>query len=412
VRRGPASLVAICALLAFLLPSSAQADLCGTLKDHLVRGGGTASGLMVIDAESGQAICRRAANTPRPLASNMKIFTTATALARLEPETKVATKVMSDGTLDSKGVLHGSLYLVGAGDPALGTPAFYGRFLGGLGTNLFALKRQLREAGVSTVTGRLYADDTIFDRLRGVADSGYATSSYIGPLSGLAFNSGYASASGRSFASDPARLAARKLALSLRGAGVRIATQVALRAAPADAETLAVVRSPTVARLAEATNVPSNNFFAEMLIKLIGARLGGEGSTKSGAAVVERFARSQGSGVQAVDGSGLTRSNSSSPGAIVNFLQAVRNGEIGDTFIQSLALTSREGTVASRMHGTPAEARCRTKTGTLTGVSNLSGYCFNRDGKVMIFSILMGSVSSLSLAHEAQDRMAAAIASQ
>jgi len=365
---------------------------------------------MVMDAESGEVICRRAASIPRPLASNMKLFTTATALARFGPEARIATKVVSDGGLDFRGVLHGSLYLKGTGDPALGTPAFYGRFLGGLGTNLFALKRQLRDAGVRAVTGRLYADDTVFDRLRGVLDSGFATSPYIGPLSGLSLNSGYASASARGFASDPARLAARTLALSLRNAGVRLPTQVAARAAPEGGETLGVVRSPTIARLADATNVPSNNFFAEMLMKLIGARFGGEGSTRAGAAVVERFARSHGSGVQAVDGSGLTRSNSSSPGAVVAFLQAMRDDSVGDDFIQALALTGREGTVASRMHGTAAEGRCRTKTGTLTGVSNLSGYCFNRDGKVMVFSILMGGVGNLSLAHAEQDRIAAAIA--
>jgi D-alanyl-D-alanine carboxypeptidase/D-alanyl-D-alanine-endopeptidase (penicillin-binding protein 4) len=397
-------------LLVVLLPSAARADSCGTLKSRLLRGGGAASGLMVMDAESGQVICRRAASTPRPLASNTKMFTTATALARFGSDTRIATKLMSDGAPDRDGVLHGSLYLVGAGDPALGTPAFYGRFLGGMGTNLFALKRPLRAAGVEAVTGRLYADDTIFDRLRGVPDSGYATSPYVGPLSGLSLNSGYASASGSSFASDPAKVAARKLALSLRGAGVRLPRQVALARTPADAETIAVVRSPSIARLAEATNVPSNNFFAEMLIKLIGARFGGGGSTRAGTEIVERFAQSYGVGVQAVDGSGLTRSNSSSPGAVVKFLRAVRNDAIGDDFIQSLALTGREGTVASRMHGTAAEARCRTKTGTLTGVSNLSGYCFNRSGRVMIFSILMGSVGSLSLAHTEQDRIAAEIA--
>jgi D-alanyl-D-alanine carboxypeptidase/D-alanyl-D-alanine-endopeptidase (penicillin-binding protein 4) len=62
------------------------------------------------------------------------------------------------------------------------------------------------------------------------------------------------------------------------------------------------------------------------------------------------------------------------------------------------------------MHGTAADGRCRTKTGTLTGVSNLSGYCFNRDGKVMIFSILMNGVRDLTLAHAEQDRIAAAVA--
>jgi D-alanyl-D-alanine carboxypeptidase/D-alanyl-D-alanine-endopeptidase (penicillin-binding protein 4) len=74
-------------------------------------------------------------------------------------------------------------------------------------------------------------------------------------------------------------------------------------------------------------------------------------------------------------------------------------------------VAGREGTVADRMRGTPAAGRCRTKTGTINGVSNLSGYCFNRDGKLMIFSILMAGVSNLSLAHLEQDLITAEIAS-
>lgn len=380
------------------------------LKSQLVRGGGAASGLMVLDGESGQVVCRRAAKTQRPLASNMKLFTTATALARLGPDSRIPTRVASDGQLDSKGVLHGSLYLVGGGDPALGTPAFYNSYLGGLGTNLFGLKPQIRAAGIRAVTGRLYADDTIFDRLRGVADSGYATSPYIGPLSGLAFDSGYAGSTAAGFASDPAKLAASKLARALRGAGIQIMPKVALGTTPPGSDQIAVVRSPTLTRIVNTTDVYSDNFFAETLIKLLGARFGGQGSTAAGVSVVERFAREQGSGLHAIDGSGLTRSGRASPAQVVGLLRSMRAGEVGDEFIQDLALAGQEGTVASRMHGTAAAGRCRTKTGTLTGVSNLSGYCFNRDGKTMVFSILMGGVRDLGLAHAEQDRIAAAIA--
>ena len=68
------------------------------------------------------------------------------------------------------------------------------------------------------MTGRLYADDTIFDRLRGVADSGYATSPYIGPLSGLSFDSGYGDLErqqlrlrpGQARGGDAGRVAARR----------------------------------------------------------------------------------------------------------------------------------------------------------------------------------------------------------
>jgi D-alanyl-D-alanine carboxypeptidase/D-alanyl-D-alanine-endopeptidase (penicillin-binding protein 4) len=381
------------------------------MRAWLRQGGGSASGLLVVDAESGKTACAAAPGRQRLLASNMKLFTTATVLSQLGPETRVLTKVFRDGKIDADGVLHGNLYLQGGGDPALGTPGFYNDYLAGLGTNLFALTPQIKAAGIESVSGHLYADDTVFDRLRGVADSGYATSSYIGPLSGLAFNSGFSgSTSSSGFASDPAKLAASKLARSLRGGGIDVPTQVALRPAPAYAERVALVRSPTLTRIVDTTDVWSDNFFAEMLIKLLGARLGGAGTTAAGAAVVESFARSHGSGVHAVDGSGLTRSNRASPRQVVNLLLAMRQEPAGDDFIQDLALAGQEGTVDDRMHGTAAYGRCRTKTGTITGVSNLSGYCFNRSGRIMAFSILMNGVGDLGLAHLDQDRIASAVA--
>ncbi len=411
MRRGGILLAVWASLL--MLASSAQASqACNEMKSLLTRGGGGASGLMVVEVESGDVVCAQAAGVQRPLASNMKLFTTATALSRLGPSTRIATKVFAEGKLDSGGILHGSLYLQGAGDPALGTPAFYNSYLAGLGTNLYSLVPQISAAGIRSISGRVYGDDTVFDRRRGVADSGYATSSYIGPLSGLAFNSGFAGSSSSSgFAADPAKLATSKLARALRAAGVAVPTQVALAATPLDAERVALVRSPTLSQIVNTTDVYSDNFFAETLIKLLGARLGAGGSTADGAAVVEEFARQHGSSVHAVDGSGLTRSNRSSPQEIVDLLLAMRNDTAGDEFIQDLALTGKEGTVDDRMRGTAAYGRCRTKTGTLTGVSNLSGYCFNKSGRIMAFSILMGSVGDLGLAHLEQDRIAGLVAS-
>jgi len=166
-----------------------------------------------------------------------------------------------------------------------------------------------------------------------------------------------------------------------------------------------------MSRLVEATDVYSNNFFAEMLAKLLGAHFGGAGTTAAGTAVVARFARAHGSGIHAVDGSGLTRGNRASPAQVVRLLQAMRSTAAGDRFIQDLALTGHEGTVADRTRGTAAYGRCRTKTGTLSGVSALSGYCFNRSGRTMIFSILMNGVRDLSLAHYEQDKIAGLVAS-
>jgi D-alanyl-D-alanine carboxypeptidase/D-alanyl-D-alanine-endopeptidase (penicillin-binding protein 4) len=411
MRRSATLLAAAVAVVLMLFAGTASASRsCDQMRSWL-RQASSQAGLLVVATESGKVVCASSPGRSLPLASNMKLFTTAAALSRLGPETRIPTRVLHDGRIDNDGVLHGSLYLKGGGDPALGTPSFYNAYLGGLGTNLIALKAQIRAAGIESVTGRLYVDDTIFDRRRGVADSGYATSIYIGPLSGLAFNTGYAGSSASSgFSSDPAKTAGSKLARSLRSAGVDLPTEVALRQAPPFAQQVAVVRSPTIHQIANVTDVYSHNFFAEMLMKLLGARLGGAGTTAAGAEVVEDFSRSKGSVVQAVDGSGLTRSNRASAREVVDLLLGMRGDPAGEEFIQDLALAGKEGTVDSRMGGSAAYGRCRTKTGTISGVSNLSGYCFNKSGRIMAFSILMSGVGNLSLAHLNQDRIAAAVA--
>ncbi len=153
----------------------------------------------------------------------------------------------------------------------------------------------VRAAGVRRVTGRLYADDSIFDRRRGVADSGYATSPYIGPLSGLSLNSGYRNADAAGFASDPAKVAASKLVASLRASGVRIRRRIALGEAAGAARDAGRRPLAEDGRRGRGTDVYSNNFFAEMLIKLIGAEFGARRDTSAGARVVERFARGKGS---------------------------------------------------------------------------------------------------------------------
>lgn len=406
-----AAFAAALALLLGLAGTASAADPCAQMKAWLTAGGGSQSGLMVMNAETEEVVCAAGATKMLPLASNTKLFTTSTALAKIGPTTTIPTKVMTDGTVDANGVLHGSLYLQGGGDPTLGTPAFYDSYLAGLGTNIFALVPQLKRAGITAVTGRLYGDDTIFDRKRGVADSGYATSEYIGPLSGLDFNSGFAgNTSSSHFSSDPAKLATQTLDNSMRHSGIKVSPTIALAKTPAGAKSVAVVRSPPLSQIVNTTDVYSDNFFAEMLEKLLGARFGGAGTTAAGTKVVEAYAQSLGSDISQVDGSGLTRTNLASPTDVAKLLIGIDKTEIAEEFIQDLALSGKEGTTAGRMKGTAAYGRCRVKTGTLTGVSNLSGYCFNTSGKQMVFSVLMGSVGSTETAHYYQDKIAGAVA--
>lgn len=366
----------------------------------------------VRNMKSGKPICGLNPAGMRSLASNTKIFTTATTLARLGSARRFATRLFAVGRIDDEGTLHGNLFLKGGGDPALGTGTFLSAYLGGAGSPIEALARKLKRNGVHRVTGRLLGDDTVFDRLRGVADSGYATSSWIGPLSGLSLNAGFTSSSLSSFSSDPARLATRTMVGALRSAGVTIRTEIGMKRTPAAAKRTLVARqaSPDMAWMARVTNLNSNNFFAEMLLKNLGAKVRRAGTTRNGAIVVKRYAASQGVKVRPVDGSGLTRSNRSNAKGVVRLLMRSHKRPWGKDLVASLPVAGRDGTLASRMRGTAADGRCHAKTGTLTGVSALSGYCFNRSGRRFAFSILMNGVGNSYTARYAQDRIAALIA--
>src|SRR5437763_3354592 len=107
--------------------SISRSSLCARLSRYLHRGG-SASGLFVEDATAGQTVCGSAARKPRTLASNTKLFTTSTAMARFGPGYRFQTDLWRVGAVDSSGTLHGALYLVGGGDPTLSNTSFAGRY--------------------------------------------------------------------------------------------------------------------------------------------------------------------------------------------------------------------------------------------------------------------------------------------
>jgi D-alanyl-D-alanine carboxypeptidase/D-alanyl-D-alanine-endopeptidase (penicillin-binding protein 4) len=379
---------------------------------RLVRYGNSAPGLRVKNLSSGKTVCSLHSRSPRTLASNTKIFTTSTTLAKLGADGRYQTRVFASGEITPAGVLKGNLYLKGGGDPSFGQRRFLAAYSGGRGARLEKLATKVKQAGITRVTGRLMGDDTVFDGLEGVADSGYATSPYIGPLSGLDVNAGYTSASFSRFSSNPAKLATKIMARELRQRGIRIRKAIGLKKTPKRAIKGALIArqfSPDMAWMVRMTNKDSNNFFAEMLLKNLGATVRDAGTTHEGTTVTERYAHKLGSDIHQVDGSGLTSSNKASAADVVKMLARVREQSYGKVFIRSLPIAGRDGTLDDRMRGTAAQGNCHAKTGTLTGASALSGYCLNGKHKYA-FSILMNGVYNLDSAHRGQDRIAALIA--
>ena len=362
------------------------------------------SGAFVLDANSDQVLFSRKGGRPRILASNTKIFTTATALARFEPQTRLETAVWSTDDV-SDGISQG-LYLRGGGDPTL------------TGNGLTKLASRVLAAGVTSVQGPLRYDDTFLDRVTTIPQHGIRPEG-IGTLSALTIDRGRPR--------DPARDAAQRLRDALGKAGVSIGNSVMPAVVPLAVPAIQVAElgSPTLTELARSTNQPSDNFLAEMLLKDLGGAFGTSGSTAGGIDVIKRFAGVRGSAFRGENGSGLSRRNRASPAAVVRLLdsmlevdpaapddQQLQQERLRDAFVASLAVAGKSGTIARRMRGTAAAGNCFAKTGTLNRVSALSGYCFRggRDEEhAVVFSLLMNRVD-VNRAHIVQDRMTAMIA--
>jgi serine-type D-Ala-D-Ala carboxypeptidase/endopeptidase (penicillin-binding protein 4) len=389
-------ILCLAALLAALLAPAAQAAGPAATARLLDRQMSRASGgAYVVDLDTGAVLYSRAPDVPRIPASVNKLYTTSAALTRYGAEGQLTTEVLGDVALQD-GVLDGNLYLRGGGDPSFSRAEARG----------FA--RVLAGSGLTEVAGRVVGDESRFDGLRGGPASNYGVSSWVGPLSGLAFNHGLTLAKRARFQRRPPLYAARIFERELRRAGVTIGGDARAGVTPEAAVLLGEWASPRMSVLIRHTNRPSDNYMAETLLKTLGADFGGAGSTAAGAAVARDQAAQYGAAPTMVDGSGLSRQNRTTPRDVVELLTGMDRTELAEPMLISLSVAGQSGTLAERMRGTAAQGRCRAKTGTLNGISNLAGICRSRSGARTAFAFLMsGSVWS---AHPVQNKMAAALA--
>jgi D-alanyl-D-alanine carboxypeptidase/D-alanyl-D-alanine-endopeptidase (penicillin-binding protein 4) len=393
MRRITGGIIALAAALAAAPPASAlDGDQVRSRVVRALAQAGPATGAYAVDLDDGRTIVAVRDRTPRIPASVEKLFVTSTALLRWGPAHELTTRVVSASELRPDGTLPGDVWLVGGGDPTL-TDA-----------KLAELAANVRANGVRRIGGGVRADDLRFDRRRGTPRTGFAPDGDLGGRLGALLVA-------RGFQPDPAGHAARRFARHLRARGVQVRGRTGKRRAPDEelASELAMMPSPPIADLVRATNVPSDNFLAEMLLKGLGADYGGgRGSTGAGARVVLNTLGAHGITPRVVDGSGLSRANRTTPRAVVRLFEHMEGQEVAGVWRASLAVAGRSGTVRDRMRGTPAAGRCRGKTGTINGVSNLVGICDTAGGRVA-FAWLMNRVEPYG-ARRLQDRMTAALA--
>lgn len=408
------------------------------------------------------------------LASTTKLFTTAAALDRLGPGYRFRTTLLQEGTLLADGTLAGRLVIRGGGDPAISgrlyendpwavfrpwSAALAARGIRSirdgllLDTSFFddekthphwpaAQEQNWYQAPVSALS---YNDNVVLVRVTGAFRPGGRASlgfypaqpflmSLVGQVStrgGRGANVGVSRRAGspRVVASgavgsrrtwsgdvtvvDPPLYLASAFTKVLREEGITVGGIPEVRAQESPAGTplsLLYAHETPILPVLAVCNKRSQSFFAEQVLKTLGAERHGAGSWKGGLAEVNEFLRSLGldpSRYRIADGSGRSRENRSSASAYLDFLQALATRwRYFPEFEPTLAVTGdMAGSLRHRMLGPDTRGKVFAKTGNIAGVVTLAGYVEARSGQRYAFVILANGWCSEGRGHVWQDRI-------
>jgi len=197
---------------------------------------------------------------------------------------------------------------------------------------------------------------------------------------------------------DPNRYAARALEAALQRRGIAVQggtasttdslTYAAARAQPPLAEYLGRPLDDIIFPILNT----SQNWFAEMLLKILGREFRGEGSWNAGLDVERRFL-SDSVGIDSTafaleDGSGLAAGNLITPRAFVRLLAYMRHHPKAAPFLAALPKSGQPGSLQRRFVGTPFEGRVTAKTGSIDRVNSLSGFLDRPNGRTYVFSVV------------------------
>jgi D-alanyl-D-alanine carboxypeptidase/D-alanyl-D-alanine-endopeptidase (penicillin-binding protein 4) len=381
-------------------------------------------GVLVVNPRTGDTLYSQNAGKLFMPASNMKILTSAVALALLGPDYKYRTTFAFTGEVRDS-LLDGDLVVIGRGDPTVSDR------MRGLATLVMdSLADSLRAHGVRQITGELvHAGNAFPDSTRGFGWSWNDLGEYYGAgVDELTFNEGTAPTTlgplpdtvRDSLYSGPAKdpskayLEAFHDALKRKGIVVDGGVADSMAPMPFKLDTMFVYVSPPLRDILPVLNKPSQNQVAELVFKTIGLERGGLGTADSAKSVVARQLLAWGAqpdGFAIYDGSGLSRRNMLTPETVVKVLDAMQRDTAFAVFYNSMPIAGIDGTLKNRMRATPAEGNVRAKTGTIGSVSSLSGYVTSADGERLIFSILANNwTTDTDEVRGVADQIAAALA--
>ncbi len=364
-------------------------DIDTVLQDVLFT---TASiGIKVVAVETGEVVYAKNAQKLHHPASTTKLFTAATALAKLGSDYQFETTLYIDMATDAQMVEN--VYLKGSADPVLQSE------------DIVKLCDALVQSGITSIEGDIVIDETYLDTVR--EGPGWMWDDKLLRISALSIRSIEPDTSMESRAIACGHL----LKTTLMQKGINVVGQVVSGKVPSDARSVATHLSPPLADIIKLMNKPSDNWIAEFLFKTIGAEVKGEpGTWKKGREAVTEFLgeiMGEPPAHRFVDGSGLSRYNLLNTELLTKLLVYMyHNFELMPEYMASLPIAGVDGTLKNRMQGMYAEKTLRAKTGTLSGVSALAGYTKTAEGEVFAFGILISHyVGSATSARGIQDKI-------
>ena len=348
-------------------------------------------GIKVVAVETGEVIYEKNSHKLHHPASTTKLFTAATALAKLGADYRFETTLYADAVVNGEVV--GNIYLKGRADPLLQPQ------------NVVKLVDALLQMGVKSIQGDIVVDETFLDAIW--EGPGWMWDDRPLWISALSIREVEPDANTMSRAFACGRL----LKTTLMEKGVRVTGKIVSGPVPSDAYSVAKHLSSPLADILKLMNKPSDNWIAELVFKTMGAEVMGEpGTWKKGREVVTGFLKEimdEPPAHRFVDGSGLSRYNLLNAELLTRLLVYMyHNFELMPEFLASLPIAGVDGTLKNRMQGMYAEKTLRAKTGTLSGVSALAGYTVTADDEVFAFGILISHyIGPATSARRIQDKI-------
>jgi len=215
---------------------------------------------------------------------------------------------------------------------------------------------------------------------------------------------------------DPAYLAALELETALAGKGILCKYQcTTLRRKQLfesfidSSKRVEIHKLPgaSVGSITYWTNMVSVNLFAEHLLKGVGVKMAGDGSTYSSTRAVKRYWTKKGvnmNGFEMSDGSGLSRSNAVSARHLVRILDYMSGSGNANSYKKSLSIAGKSGTLRSIGKGTHAANNLIGKRGSMTRVRSYAGYVTSISGRKLAFAIIVNNYSCTG--YQMKQRMA------